>query len=755
MKKIVSFLLIILSLALFACQTPHEHKFVNGACECGEKHNCVYVEGVCECGALEPHTHEYGEWEVVKEATETEEGLKERTCECGEKQTEKIEKLTHTHVYSEKVVEPTCTEKGYTEYTCSCGESYKDNYVDVKAHIFGEWEVVKEASETEEGLKERTCECGEKQTEKIEKLAHVHKFENGYCSCGEAHDCVFNNGKCECGAEYVEVSEEIINAYLEELYLNKEISEDIDFVERYLNTKVEFEFYSSDEKILSSSGKFTAPILDKTIELSIIYYIDGEEYASFIPVICKGWGTKHDVVELYLDDVVPAETKRNFQLPLDYYGDNTVIKWYMDGNEIENGMFTFERTLGKNYNVVLKAVIDIDGIKKTKDYTIRCMMLDSQEKVNLIFEEYNSYYDELDITESIVLPTYDEDYGASIYWRSYNAGVLDVDGTFNKPFNDIEVKMMVIISAGEYQKLGFITFKTIGEKYNSKLDKIEYVLDKIHKDEILTHKYYLFGCEAGYERVLTKNIGYVPFVLKDDVKVTKDIIENGTAAKPDRKRTSTNYITLHNTGMAHESATAKGLNDFIHKDKYTRQASWHFSIDDYEAYQHVNLDEVAWHAGDGSYRYGDVYFNDTYQSWSIGGGNNNSIGIEICVYKGCDFNSTMRNVAKLVGKLLVDYKLTPSDVRQHYDFSGKNCPQVLRESGRWPEMLELIAIEYFIRTELSGVEFEFTSLTPEYLDNDGKIIKNDNTRPEVSYKVNVKFDGQEKEYIYKSILLPL
>ena len=83
MKKIVSFLLIILSLALFACQTPHEHEFVNGACECGEKHNCVYVEGVCECGALEPHTHEYGEWEVVKEATETEEGLKERTCSCG------------------------------------------------------------------------------------------------------------------------------------------------------------------------------------------------------------------------------------------------------------------------------------------------------------------------------------------------------------------------------------------------------------------------------------------------------------------------------------------------------------------------------------------------------------------------------------------------------------------------------------------------------------------------------------------------
>ena len=41
-------------------------------------------------------------------------------------------------------------------------------------------------------------------------------------------------------------------------------------------------------------------------------------------------------------------------------------------------------------------------------------------------------------------------------------------------------------------------------------------------------------------------------------------------------------------------------------------------------------------------------------------------------------------------------------------------------------------------------QIDFGALN-EYLNNDGKIIKNDNTRPEVSYKVNVKFDGQEKE----------
>ena len=33
------------------------------------------------------HTHNYGEWEIAKIATCTEEGSKERYCSCGEKQT--------------------------------------------------------------------------------------------------------------------------------------------------------------------------------------------------------------------------------------------------------------------------------------------------------------------------------------------------------------------------------------------------------------------------------------------------------------------------------------------------------------------------------------------------------------------------------------------------------------------------------------------------------------------------------------------
>ena len=119
MKKIAFILLIILSLFIISCG-EHVHEFKNG---------------YCECGLVEPaqdHTHVFGEWVVVKEATVDEVGSKERVCECGAKETETIEKLIHTHEY-------------------------------------GEWVVVKEATELEEGSKMRVCECGEKETDEIVK----------------------------------------------------------------------------------------------------------------------------------------------------------------------------------------------------------------------------------------------------------------------------------------------------------------------------------------------------------------------------------------------------------------------------------------------------------------------------------------------------------------------------------------------------------------------------------------------------------
>ena len=158
---------------------------------CGKCEHAEYKDGKCtECG--EEHTpHAWSEWVVVKEATEEEEGSKERTCECGAKETSKIAKLDHVHTFGEWVILEEATEEaaGKKERTCECGAKetvdieklqHMHNYVDgvcscgdVAAdhtHKYGKWTVVKEATEEEEGLKERVCACGDKQTEAIAKI---------------------------------------------------------------------------------------------------------------------------------------------------------------------------------------------------------------------------------------------------------------------------------------------------------------------------------------------------------------------------------------------------------------------------------------------------------------------------------------------------------------------------------------------------------------------------------------------------------
>ena len=99
------------------------------------------------------HTHTYSSWVVVDEPTCTEEGLRERTCTCGEKETETLEALGHTpgEAVREKEVAATCTTAGsYEEVVyctvCEAELSRKTVTVDALGHTEGK-PVVENATE--------------------------------------------------------------------------------------------------------------------------------------------------------------------------------------------------------------------------------------------------------------------------------------------------------------------------------------------------------------------------------------------------------------------------------------------------------------------------------------------------------------------------------------------------------------------------------------------------------------------------------
>ena len=86
-----------------------------------------------------PHIHVFGEWHETKVATCSEDGIQERACECGEKETKTVAKTdAHTETVS-VAVEPTCKVVGLTEgkYCSVCSKILvAQNEIPTKAHTY-------------------------------------------------------------------------------------------------------------------------------------------------------------------------------------------------------------------------------------------------------------------------------------------------------------------------------------------------------------------------------------------------------------------------------------------------------------------------------------------------------------------------------------------------------------------------------------------------------------------------------------------
>ncbi|MEK3882068.1 N-acetylmuramoyl-L-alanine amidase [Paenibacillus sp. PL2-23] len=127
---------------------------------------------------------------------------------------------------------------------------------------------------------------------------------------------------------------------------------------------------------------------------------------------------------------------------------------------------------------------------------------------------------------------------------------------------------------------------------------------------------------------------------------------------------SATTITIHNT--ANPRSTARNERNWLTNTANNGTASFHIVIDEREAIECIPLNEVAWHAGDGS---------------SAGSGNRTSIGIEIT--ESGNYDATLDNASTLVASMLKDRGWGTDRLRRHYDWSGKNCPRLMNEDGDW------------------------------------------------------------------------
>ena len=170
------------------------------------------------------------------------------------------------------------------------------------------------------------------------------------------------------------------------------------------------------------------------------------------------------------------------------------------------------------------------------------------------------------------------------------------------------------------------------------------------------------------------------------VKIKNWILSEGARNRPTTRhnsgiyghRNGQKYICIHNTGNRNKSAGAHNHASWLYNNPEIL-VGYHYTVDDEVIYKHIPLKEGAWHAGDGV----------------NGKGNLHSIGIEIAEnmvnYDYDKYLEAENNAAWLTAKLLDELDLTINDVKQHYDFNGKNCPSVIRaRSNGWQEFLDKV-----------------------------------------------------------------
>ena len=138
------------------------------------------------------------------------------------------------------------------------------------------------------------------------------------------------------------------------------------------------------------------------------------------------------------------------------------------------------------------------------------------------------------------------------------------------------------------------------------------------------------------------------------------------------------YIVIHNTDNYAAGANARAHAKAQHDGNF-KGYSAHVFVDDTEAYQALPYNRGAWHVG---VNYGGRLFGTV--------NNRNSVGIEMCVQAGYNYEKAFQNTVQVCKQLMKQLGIPTDRVVQHYDVCAKNCPSAIRAKGDWNRFKQLI-----------------------------------------------------------------
>ena len=130
-------------------------------------------------------------------------------------------------------------------------------------------------------------------------------------------------------------------------------------------------------------------------------------------------------------------------------------------------------------------------------------------------------------------------------------------------------------------------------------------LDHVFNSKSNGMKYYTFGYQKEYQKMVNYDLGYIPFIKELEFEEKENYISlDNPRNRCGIMKESTEYICVHDTASgapsADEIAHERWLSGMAQNPESETWVSWHFTVGDKMIINHIPIDEVAYHAGDGT-----------------------------------------------------------------------------------------------------------------------------------------------------------
>lgn len=172
------------------------------------------------------------------------------------------------------------------------------------------------------------------------------------------------------------------------------------------------------------------------------------------------------------------------------------------------------------------------------------------------------------------------------------------------------------------------------------------------------------------------------------MRIDRSLISNtNTYSENDPK-----CIVVHNTDNFAAGADALAHARAQYNGNFQNMSA-HYYVDDGDtAYQAAPHSRGCWHVG---VNYGGNNLFGRY-------GNRSSIGVEMCVQAGYNYEKAFQNTVAVVKEIMRETGIPASRVYRHYDICSKHCPSQIIERGDWERFKSLISDAASVEQPESG-----------------------------------------------------